>query len=176
MSHRSPTALAAGLLLILLAGCGTAASAPHPAPPKLHTKSFFDPSVANADRYVKFPVGVPSVTAGYRRTSVYVSLPPTVALRPKNTQITLTYQGAHGTFQLMETALPMQIGGSNVTASSVQGHVIQSQSLTQSTGQSIVTLQTRYRGVSYQLTFVGQPGTPATPLATAEAVLLSALP
>ncbi len=77
---------------------------------------------------------------------------------------------------MMETALPMQIFGPNATTSSVQGHAIQSQSLAQSTGQSIVTVQTRYRGVSYQLTFIGQPGTPATPLATAEAVLLSALP
>ena len=111
-THRRLAFLGSGVGLVILAGCGAAASAPHPAShPKLHTQSFFDPSLANADQYVAFHVTRPSQTAGYQPTSIYVTLPPTASLRPRDTQITLMYQGTQGTFQLMETALPMQNGG-----------------------------------------------------------------
>ncbi len=176
-SYRRLRFLGFGFGLAILAGCGAAASAPHPAPhPKLHTKSFFDPSLANADQYVAFHVTRPSQTAGYQPKSIYVTLPPTASLRPKDTQITLTYQGASGTFQLMETALPMQIGGSGVKTASVQGHTIQSQALTVGAGEPSITVQTRYHGVSYQLTVVEKPGSTPMSAATADAILLSALP
>ncbi len=176
-THRLLALVGFGFSLVILAGCGTAASAPHPAShPKLRTQSFFDPSLANADQYVTFHVTRPSQTEGYQPKNIYVTLPPKASLRPKDTQITLTYQGTSGTFQLMETTLPMQIGGSGVRTASVEGHTIQSQALTVGTGEPSITVQTRYHGVSYQLTAVEKTGSTPMSAATADAILLSALP
>lgn len=101
-AHRRRAFVGFGFGLVIVGGCGSAASAPHPAlPPKLHTNSFFEPSLTNADQYIAFHVTAPSQTEGHQQQSIYVALPPQASLRPKNAQIMLMYQGTQGIFHLI---------------------------------------------------------------------------